>query len=479
MTNWIFSPQPVAQATGLLEWLKAVAPYLAAGIAVWAAWYGLRRAFFDKRYEYAGIVLNHRIRQILDFYAPMKVHLEQSLAVTRKLRDKLEREDKAVFEGKEYPYIDFNGHKYPYIATEFRLLDWGSVLHLIPRYKGYIDDILAIGEDMTNLIAEKGGLIEGGITKVYLLYQGHYKILKRVIYDNEPEYHGPGSEKYLYYPRLLNREVNEGYKAVLRRLNDYIVAGDENIYKILGKESPEISSIEELQSLINNLEYYEYNADKYAERFDRIDLSYIYDKFMRALEGARGTDRTKLKILDVASGPGRDTQYFISEGFIVRAFDASPAMASRCRDRIRIKREDGNSAVKLAAEQSDCEEKSFEEIEFQSEFDGIWAMAAFVHVPYNKMAEVIERMGIALKRNGILYLSLKNGKGSDKFLNRTFYFYDKERILDLVNNVPNLRISDDNIWLTEEKDNRVIELTPKPKDWKDKKYWINLLIEKT
>ncbi len=49
----------------------------------------------------------------------------------------------------------------------------------------------------------------------------------------------------------------------------------------------------------------------------------------------------------------------------------------------------------------------FEKLRFQQEFDGIWACASLLHVPYAEIDGVLKRFWNALKDEGILYASFK------------------------------------------------------------------------
>ena len=66
---------------------------------------------------------------------------------------------------------------------------------------------------------------------------------------------------------------------------------------------------------------------------------------------------------------------------------------------------------KLASEHSgvDVKHMQFQEIDFIDEFDGIWASASLLHVPSSEIEDVLKRLKISLKNNGILYSSFKYG----------------------------------------------------------------------
>ena len=52
---------------------------------------------------------------------------------------------------------------------------------------------------------------------------------------------------------------------------------------------------------------------------------------------------------------------------------------------------------------------TFEEMDFDSVFDGIWACASLLHVPEKELSDILTKIARALKDSGILYMSFKLG----------------------------------------------------------------------
>lgn len=156
---------------------------------------------------------------------------------------------------------------------------------------------------------------------------------------------------------------------------------------------------------MNSVDYYNTYSIPFYERTIDADLSAIYAKFLDAL-GPKG------HILDAGCGVGRDSKYFRSQGYTTVAFDASEAM-------VRLASNEIGDVVA---------HKTFQEIDYTEVFDGIWASASLIHVPYHELRMVLERLHKALKPGGIFYASIKYGS-SHRFLDeRDFYDHDETTI---------------------------------------------------
>jgi len=154
-------------------------------------------------------------------------------------------------------------------------------------------------------------------------------------------------------------------------------------------------------------------------------------------------------ILDAGCGSGRDTRFFMHQGFKVIAFDNSSKM------------------VKLASDFTgrDCLLLSFEDIEFKNKFHGIWACSSLLHVHKNRMLHVLKKLGAALKPDGIMYISFKYGNSESLRAGRHFSNYDEHEFKELLTEIDGLNLK--KMWKTK-------DLKPGTKNEK----WLNILIEK-
>lgn len=71
---------------------------------------------------------------------------------------------------------------------------------------------------------------------------------------------------------------------------------------------------------------------------------------------------------------------------------------------------------------------NFEEITVKEKYDGIWASASLLHVVKKLLPDVLGRFCDALKKNGVLYASLKYGEGEEERLERFFSDYTLEEL---------------------------------------------------
>lgn len=191
------------------------------------------------------------------------------------------------------------------------------------------------------------------------------------------------------------------------------------------------------------IDFYNANAEQYVAETIDLDVSNNRNLFLQFIPEAG-------HILDLGCGAGRDSRYFIDQGYKVTAVDASPEIA------------------KLASELlgKPVEILSFQELDCSNAFDGIWACASLLHCPKSGMNTVMERMTKALKANGIIYMSFKYGEGErvDE-RGRFFNDYTEAGMSEMLAAYPNLRLIE---MFTESKPLRGVFQT-----------WLNVVVRKT
>ena len=152
------------------------------------------------------------------------------------------------------------------------------------------------------------------------------------------------------------------------------------------------------------MEYYKENAKDYIENTITVDMSRLYIDFLEFVP-------IYGKIFDVGCGSGRDTKKFIEMGYSVVAIDP-------VEEFVRYSSEyTGQKTLLMKAE----------DIEFEHEFDGIWACASLLHIEPKNMPMVLRKLYIALKKNGVLFISVKHGEFEGERNGRYFCDYTEEK----------------------------------------------------
>jgi SAM-dependent methyltransferase len=171
----------------------------------------------------------------------------------------------------------------------------------------------------------------------------------------------------------------------------------------------------------NTTEFYERNADQFCGSTSGLNMESLYDRFLKLLPKAG-------MILDAGCGSGRDTRAFKARGFHVTAIDSSRRVVQFAREFTGQK----------------CRRLRLQDIEFHEKFDGIWACASLLHLRKREIADVMFRLIDALKAGGVMYVSLKEGRGERIAEDGRFFNYytltSLRRLLSEFSNVDELAI---------------------------------------
>lgn len=101
----------------------------------------------------------------------------------------------------------------------------------------------------------------------------------------------------------------------------------------------------------------------------------------------------RARILELGCGDGRDSEAMLAQGFDVDATDGVAAMASQAEARL------GRSVRVMR----------FDELVAEQAYDGVWANASLMHVPFLALPGVLSRILRALKPGGFHAASYKIG----------------------------------------------------------------------
>ncbi|MBC2717465.1 MAG: class I SAM-dependent methyltransferase [Desulfobacteraceae bacterium] len=156
--------------------------------------------------------------------------------------------------------------------------------------------------------------------------------------------------------------------------------------------------------------YYQTNFKAYHKRTFSVDPALFLNPFVNNLP-------QKASVLDIGCGSGRDLLWLKNQGFQVTGFEQSPGLAD------------------LAAKHAACEviEGDFETFDFTPfSFDAILASGSLVHVPHNRLPQVLGNIKLSLNQNGIFYISLKQGESfrTDQ-TQRIFYLWQGTELKEI------------------------------------------------
>lgn len=164
---------------------------------------------------------------------------------------------------------------------------------------------------------------------------------------------------------------------------------------------------------MSSIGYYQNHAQAFFTETVALDLSPLYARFLAHVPPAAA-------ILDAGCGSGRDSRAFLERGYHVTAFDASSALAELAT---------AHSGLPVQV-------LRFAELDWRACFDGIWACASLLHVPLEALPDVLRRLALALKPNGILYASFKYGRGEREHGGRRFTDLDETGLTTLLQAAP-------------------------------------------
>ena len=197
---------------------------------------------------------------------------------------------------------------------------------------------------------------------------------------------------------------------------------------------------------MDSIDYYNRYAVPYYE--ETVDAS--MEEVMKPFVELRSEESENAEVLDLGCGSGRDTLLLEEYGFYVTPMDGSEEMC------------------KLAEVNTDKEvlQMTYDEMEFDDVFDGIWACASLIHLTEDEMRKVMKKLVQALKENGVLYFSVHRGDRDGIYHGRYFHDYNRRELQSLMEEYPELEVVD--IWTTQD-----------VRSEKSDKLWLNVLARKT
>ena len=128
-------------------------------------------------------------------------------------------------------------------------------------------------------------------------------------------------------------------------------------------------------------------------------------------------------LLEIGCGPGRDAQFFQSQGLQVLAVDNAPTM-------VKLTAEKG-----LTAQVVDC----YDLDQIGETFDAVYTLNCLLHIPKKDIGHIFSLIATRLNGNGLMYLGLWGGENFEGILEqdtyepkRFFSFWETEKLLEIV-----------------------------------------------
>lgn len=165
------------------------------------------------------------------------------------------------------------------------------------------------------------------------------------------------------------------------------------------------------------LDYYNKQAENFSAGTQKINFSVIQDEFCSFIP-------KNGHILDLGCGAGRDSKAFLNAGYKVTAIDGSDELCKVASEFI------GQNVI--------C--STFQEYIPTDTFDGVWACATLLHLSYDDIVDVMNKLSDKLNHGGCFYASFKYGDFSGVRNGRFFQNMTEEEFSKLLEKMPNYKI---------------------------------------
>ena len=194
--------------------------------------------------------------------------------------------------------------------------------------------------------------------------------------------------------------------------------------------------------MINTMDYYNANAFSFIESTQSVLMTEAWSRFMDLLKPGSF-------ILDFGCGSGRDTKFFLEHGYKVEATDGSKELS------------------KLASEYTGIKVRNelFSELSEEEKYDGVWACSSILHCSSLELEDVIKRIWVSLKPDGIFYTSFKYGEFEGERQGRYFTDFIEETFNVFIKRIGGFIIKE--TWVTH-------DVRPGREDEK----WLNVILQK-
>lgn len=192
---------------------------------------------------------------------------------------------------------------------------------------------------------------------------------------------------------------------------------------------------------MNSITYYNTHAEQFADSTFQVTMESLYQPFLALLP-------SNARILDVGCGSGRDSLAFKNKGYEVVAMDYAEELVKKATELTGIS----------------VRHQSFYDIAEREAYDGIWACASLLHCERERLVEVLQKLVLALKSGGALYMSFKYGDSDREKDGRYFTDLNEKQAAGLLGQLDSIALLQQ--WVTlDQRPDRVEQ-------------WLNLLLKK-
>lgn len=153
----------------------------------------------------------------------------------------------------------------------------------------------------------------------------------------------------------------------------------------------------------STIDYYNQHAREFSDTTRDVTFTDVQDRFLSLLpQGSY--------ILDFGCGSGRDTKYFLEQGYQVDAIDGSEELCRIASDYTGIP----------------VRHMYFEDLCEVGKYDGIWACSSILHLNRSGLSDVLMKMEMSAKPGAIIYSSFKYGSYEGMRNGRYFIDFTEE-----------------------------------------------------
>ena len=192
----------------------------------------------------------------------------------------------------------------------------------------------------------------------------------------------------------------------------------------------------------NTITYYNLHALQFTTDTQTVDMSYAQNRFLDKVSPSA-------YILDFGCGSGRDTKYFLTQGYRVSAIDGSEEL---CK-------------VATAHTGILVKHMYFQDLDETSVYDAIWACSSILHLSWQELHDVLPRMARALISHGIVYTSFKYSDFEGERNGRYFTDLREDRLQQLIEETDCFMMEE--YWITSD---------VRPERAEEK--WLNVILRK-